>query len=213
MNKNKLLLIAGALAGIFILSSNSHARSYYDPDRNYSRSEAKHACKDEIREKIWADHRYIQKVEFTRGSISMWRETYSKTGVRGKGRFLNRKDRWRPFDFTCVYSPEQERVVSASYRKTSSDWNNSNRPDYNDGRHACRQEIDRKILRKHDSAIRIHWNDRTVRKNYEGNSRVSYAGSGQFKGGRGRTRHFEFRCTYDQRRDDVVNARVDIDRR
>ena len=212
MRKTGFTIISTTLAALFGLSSAGFASSYYQPGHDYTSKEAKHACKSEIREKIWSDHRYIKKVEFTRGSISTWRETYSKTGVRGKGRFLNRKDNWRPFDFTCIYSPDQERVVSASYRKTSSDWG-SNRPDYNDGRHACRQEIDRKILRKHESASRIHWLDRTVRKNHDGRHRVTYTGSGQFTGGRGRTRHFEFRCTYNQRNDDVSNAWVDIDRR
>ncbi len=208
----KTIIVGVALSGTFLISSDSHARSYYDSDRGSSRSEAKHACKDEIRERIWGDHRYIQKVEFTRGSFNIRRESYNRTHVRGKGRFLNRKGRWRDFDFNCTYSPDQDRVVSASYRKTSNGWND---PDYgyNDGRHACRQEIDRKILRKHEAAHRIHWNDRTVRRHREGSNSVSYSGSGQFVGGKGRIRPFDFSCTYDQRRDDVVDAWVDVRRR
>jgi hypothetical protein len=210
MYKIKTIIVTGALAGTFLVSSAINARSYYDTDRG-NRSEAKYACKDEIRERIWGDHRYIKKVEFTRGSFDFWQESYAKTGVRGKGRFLNRKDRWRHFNFTCIYSQDQDRVVSASYRKISNDWNN---PDFdnNDGRHACRQEIDRKILRKHEAAHRIHWNDRTVRRRHEGNNRISYSGSGQFVGGKGRTRPFDFSCIYDQRRDDVINAWVDVRR-
>jgi hypothetical protein len=209
--QKKLVMFGILISTALMLSGAVYSRSYYDADRDYGRSEAKHACKDEVREKIWGDHRYIRKVEFIRGTFDYWRKSYVQTEVRGKGRYQNRKGRWRNFDFTCLYNPDRERVISASYRKNANDWDDFGSND-SDGRHACGQEIDRKILRKHESAYRIRWNDRSVRRNYKSGNKIAYGGSGEFIGGRGNRRYFDFSCTYDQRRDDVVDAWVDVRR-
>lgn len=216
MNRVKSVFSSALLFGIVVLLSTAHGSSYYPPSSGsggYNRA-IKHACKDQVRERIWSDHRYIQKVEFTNDSFRIRRESNAKSRVVGKGRFLNRKQRWKTFDFNCVYSHPQDRITSATYKKISNDWSGGqdwNRPDYDyDGRRACRHEIDRKILRNHESASQIHWNERSVRQWQKSSSETAYRGTGQFIGGRGRTRYFEFQCVYNHRRDDVNNAWINV---
>ena len=215
MNLWKKCLLLGFLSGTVLTIPPAFANPYYyTPNYGNNNKAIKHACRDQVREQIWSDHRYIQKVEFTRGSYRFWNASDAKSGMAGKGRFLNRKQRWKEFEFTCIYSQPQDRVISVNYRKVSSGSNGNsgwNQPGSgNSGRHACKLEIDRKVLRNHESASKIRWDERRVHQWRESNSKTGYRGTGSFVGGRGHTRYYEFQCVYDHRRDDVSSARVDI---
>ncbi len=217
MNKIKSNLLTGFLFGTLIGFSTVQASSYYAPGYGNQNKDVKHACKERIRENVWSDHQYIQKVRFTRGSFDVWKDSQAKSVMKGKGEFLNRNGRWKTFDFKCVYSHRQDRVVSSSYRKISNDWNGGqdwNKPGHgnNNGRQACKHEIDRKVLRQHESASRIRWNDRSVKKWSKPRGEIGFQGKGQFVGGRNRTRYFEFQCSYNPRYDDVTSSWVNVQR-
>ena len=185
--------------------------SYYPPASGGDDKSIKRACKEQIREKIKSDRRDIRKVEFTRGSNRIQRESHARSSMTGRGRFLNRKQRWKEFDFNCIYNHNRDRVVSATYRKQSNDDQDWNKPESgHDGRRACKRKTDKKILKKHESASRIRWNERSIRQWRESGAETGYRGTGQFVGGRGRTRHYEFQCIYNHRKSEVNSARVDI---
>lgn len=198
---------------LFVMSvmiiSSAHGESYYYPSNSGNSNKViRHACRDRIRENIWSDHRYIQKVEFTRGSFNFWRQSKNKTGMKGRGKFLNRKSRWKEFSFTCSYNHRRDEVVNARYTKSNSD---SSHPGYNyDARRACKHEIDRKVLNQHESASRIRWDERSVTERRESRHETSFSGSGNFIGGRGKYREYGFKCIYDRNQDDVRKAWVEV---
>ena len=196
---------------LLAMLASAHAeqpdQNWWGNDRQNYRA-AKYACKSAIREKVWSDHSpRVRKVEF-HGAIDTYRESRDRTGVRGKGRFLNRKQRWKEFDFNCVYSNSRDRIVSASYRKDDDDWDDDGYAT-RESRSACVRSVQREVKRRRPNASRIHWIDRTVRASRESRSRVRYAGSGDYIGGRGNKRSFDFECVYDLRNHDVVHVTAD----
>ncbi len=85
------------------------------------------------------------------------------------------------------------------------------RPDYgSEGYHACERETERKILRKHESARHIRWDERSVRQWRESSNKTGYRGWGDFVGGKGRGRRYEFQCIYNHKKHRVNSAWVDV---
>ena len=213
MNIGKSIWMAAVVSMVIILSAGAQAEYYNWNGNSHNTKAAKHACKDRIREKIWSDHSNARKVEFHGGSLNTWRESNAKTGVKGKGRFLNAKRRWKEFEFKCVYSNPKDRIVSASYHKISGGWNDN---DYGYGydtkqaRHACKRSVAHIIRQRHPNSSNVKWIDRTVRASRESNSRVRYEGRGKYVGGRGAHKTFDFNCIYDYRNDDIVRSSVNI---
>jgi hypothetical protein len=222
------LLASGALTALMFTPAASYAEAYYkytpsspgySQDRvrgergerwesDSSRKAAKRACKGEIRDQIWSDKRHVEKVKFNGGSFDTRNVSNGKTKVSGQGQLLTGNNRWVNFNFNCMYDSYSNRILRASYRKTS---DNRNQPDFNrETRQACSREIFRHILQNHGSAKHIEFNDQNLRRWRESRAETGLSGRGRFEGGRGRTRHFEFSCIYNHRQGYTRNAWVTV---
>ena len=88
------------------------------------------------------------------------------------------------------------------------------KPDYgSEGYHACERETERKIRRKHESARHIRWDERSVRQWRESSNKTGYRGWGDFVGGKGRGRRYEFECIYNHKKHRVNSAWVNVKER
>jgi len=136
--------------------------------------------------------------------------------VRGEGRFRHKKKGWQHFDFNCSYDAYEDRIVSASYRKTSSSggyggsgsYGNERPRDTQESRSACRNAVRDRIRSKHPNARSIHWRDASLKDPVKGN-RTRYSGKGEYVGGKGKHRTFGFRCIYDFIDHRVVKTKVE----
>lgn len=209
------LLVTGYKSIFFVVcvmavTSAYGERNYYPSNTGHTNKIVRHACRDRIRENIWSDHRYIQKVEFTRGSLDFQKEGKHRTRVDGSGKILNRKGHWKHFTFSCSYNHRRDEVVNARYTKAA---DNTSQSGYShDARRACKHEIDRKVLNHHDSASRIRWDQGSVTERRESHNQVRFNGSGSFVNHRGKHRTYKFQCVYDRKLDDVHHAWIDINR-
>lgn len=220
MSHKITLLASGMLAAMMLASSAAYADKYYtSPSSSYPaygqdwrqgsiNKAARHACRREIRNQIHSDRRHVQDIKFDKSSLDTREASHGKTKVKGHGRLLTGKQRWVEFDFKCKYDSYNNRLVRASYSKTSQDRHQAGFDQ--EMRQACNKEIFNHILRNHGSASHITIDDRNLRRWRESGAETGWSGEGRFLGGRGRTRHFEFSCIYNHRQRYTRNTWVTV---
>ena len=190
-----------------VIRASYQTTSDSDERPDYHR-EVKQACKHEIRDQIRADRRHVQKIKFDADNFDVRKLSNGNTRIRGRGQLLTGRNHWLEFDFKCVYDNYANRLIRASYEKTSGQ---DKQPDYDrDTRQACHREISRKILRNHGSATHISFDDRSLRSRRESRAETRLSGHGHFTGGRGKTRYFEFSCIYNHRQGYTRDTWVDV---
>ena len=209
------MLAATLLAGQALASPAYDGESLQPPAFGLSKSDGsdkgmRKACKRALADRLHGKHRQVEKVEFDKKSLKTEKVSEAKGKLRGSGRYRSNGRDWRDFDFDCVYSYPQSRVVTVSVRQTGQggDWHQPGHGDRH-GRQACKREIEQQVSRERRSANDIRWDKRSVRERRESNNRISYQGYGSYRGGRGKYREFRFHCVYNQRKGKVIESRVD----
>jgi len=207
-NRIALVLALGTALGSGLASSPDVAARGYGPADFGPIPE----CQARIRKQVFEDHKGAREVRFV-AQTSKRQQDPSDITIQGKGSFQRHNGDWRGFDYRCRYDLRRDRIESASYEIGGKDewgWGEHDQDSAKLRRaiHRCKGEVEQKIYQRSPAASWLRWDKVDVDTAHH-RDEWWIRGSGDFTGGRGNQRHFDYRCLYDRRFDEVVKTWLD----